>query len=206
MIVTLFRIYFIVTNSYITKAAEDLPAASSTKEHTMRLSTKGRFAVTAMIDVALRESRGPVSLSAISVRYQLSLSYLEQLFSRLRAAGLVDSTRGPGGGYTLARRAEAISVADIIAAVEGQGEESIAAADAMTQDLWNSLSDRLTDHMRSISLRSLVDAQRAREPQAEADKPVLRRGVYNRPNRAATARSAIPNSVFALGAALSPRG
>lgn len=171
----------------------------------MRLSTKGRFAVTAMIDVALRENRGPVSLSAISVRYQLSLSYLEQLFSRLRAAGLVDSTRGPGGGYTLGRRAEAISVADIIAAVEGPGDETAAAADAMTQELWNSLSDRLMEHMRSISLRSLVDAQRAREPQTESEKPVLRRGVYTRPERSAPVRTVVPNSVFALGASLSPR-
>ena len=72
----------------------------------MRLSTKSRFAVTAMIDVALREDRGPVSLSAISERHQISLSYLEQLFSKLRQHHLVESTRGPGGGYSLARNAE----------------------------------------------------------------------------------------------------
>jgi len=72
----------------------------------MRLSTKSRFAVTAMIDVALREDRGPVSLSAISERHQISLSYLEQLFSKLRQHQLVESTRGPGGGYSLARSAE----------------------------------------------------------------------------------------------------
>ena len=74
----------------------------------MRLSTKSRFAVTAMIDVALREDRGPVSLSAISERHQISLSYLEQLFSKLRQHQLVESTRGPGGGYSLARSAEKI--------------------------------------------------------------------------------------------------
>jgi Rrf2 family protein len=84
----------------------------------MRLSTKGRFAVTAMIDVALREKLGPVPLSDIAARQQISLSYLEQMFSRLRSQGLVTSTRGPGGGYTLGQRTDAITVADIIAAVE----------------------------------------------------------------------------------------
>jgi len=72
----------------------------------MRLSTKSRFAVTAMIDVALREDHGPVALAAISARHQISLSYLEQLFSKLRQSELVESTRGPGGGYSLARSAE----------------------------------------------------------------------------------------------------
>ena len=85
----------------------------------MRLSTKGRFAVTAMIDVGLRDNAGPVSLAEIAARHQISLSYLEQLFSKLRQRGLVESTRGPGGGYSLARRAESITVADIIGAVEG---------------------------------------------------------------------------------------
>ena len=84
----------------------------------MRLSTKGRFAVTAMIDVALREKLGPVPLSDIATRQQISLSYLEQMFSKLRHQGLVTSTRGPGGGYTLGHRADAITVADIIGAVE----------------------------------------------------------------------------------------
>ena len=84
----------------------------------MRLSTKGRFAVTAMIDVALREKLGPVPLSDIAARQQISLSYLEQMFSKLRQQGLVDSTRGPGGGYALGHRADAITVADIIGAVE----------------------------------------------------------------------------------------
>src|SRR6202007_1115161 len=87
-------------------------------EHLMRLTTKGRFAVTAMIDLALRQNNGPVTLAAISQRQQISLSYLEQLFGKLRRHELVESTRGPGGGYTLGRKAEEISVADIIVAVD----------------------------------------------------------------------------------------
>ena len=84
----------------------------------MRLTTKGRFAVTAMIDLGLRSTNGPVALAAISQRQQISLSYLEQLFGKLRRHELVESTRGPGGGYTLGRKAEEISVADIIVAVD----------------------------------------------------------------------------------------
>ena len=84
----------------------------------MRLTTKGRFAVTAMIDLALRENGGPVALAAISQRQQISLSYLEQLFGKLRRHQLVESTRGPGGGYSLGRRSDEITVADIIVAVD----------------------------------------------------------------------------------------
>jgi Rrf2 family iron-sulfur cluster assembly transcriptional regulator len=84
----------------------------------MRLTTKGRFAVTAMIDLALRQDNGPVTLSAISQRQEISLSYLEQLFGKLRRHEIVESVRGPGGGYTLARRAEDVTVADIIIAVD----------------------------------------------------------------------------------------
>ena len=84
----------------------------------MRLTTKGRFAVTAMIDLALREHSGPVALAAISARQQISLSYLEQLFGKLRRHELVESTRGPGGGYSLGRKSEEITVADIIVAVD----------------------------------------------------------------------------------------
>ena len=84
----------------------------------MRLTTKGRFAVTAMIDLALRQNSGPVTLAAISQRQQISLSYLEQLFGKLRRNELVESTRGPGGGYTLARKAADITVTDIITSVD----------------------------------------------------------------------------------------
>ena len=84
----------------------------------MRLTTKGRFAVTAMTDLAMRQNRGPVTLAAISERQHISLSYLEQLFGKLRRAKLVSSVRGPGGGYNLAKAAPAISVADIVVAVD----------------------------------------------------------------------------------------
>jgi len=80
----------------------------------MRLTTKGRFAVTAMIDLALRQEQGPVTLAGISQRQHISLSYLEQLFGKLRRHEIVESVRGPGGGYNLARRAENVTVADII--------------------------------------------------------------------------------------------
>ena len=106
----------------------------------MRLTTKGRFAVTAMIDVALREKSGPVPLSEIAKRQQISLSYLEQMFSKLRQQGLVSSTRGPGGGYTLGRRTEAISVADIICAVEDASsaqDKSEEPVTDMAQGLWD---------------------------------------------------------------------
>ena len=98
----------------------------------MRLSTKSRFAVTAMLDVALRDDRGPVSLAAISVRHQISLSYLEQLFSKLRQPGLVESTRGPGGGYSRSRNAEKITMADIVGAVDAPSDEEAAAEGGWT--------------------------------------------------------------------------
>jgi Rrf2 family iron-sulfur cluster assembly transcriptional regulator len=113
----------------------------------MRLSTKSRFAVTAMIDVALREDRGPVSLAAISVRHQISLSYLEQLFSKLRQQGLVESTRGPGGGYSLSRNAEKITMADIVGAVDAPSDDE-AGADGcwMNSELWASLNEKMLTH------------------------------------------------------------
>ena len=92
----------------------DLFSRHSPKELHMRLTTKGRFAVTAMIDLALRQNNGPVTLAAISQRQQISLSYLEQLFGKLRRHDLVESTRGPGGGYTLGRKASDITVAEIV--------------------------------------------------------------------------------------------
>jgi len=171
----------------------------------MRLSTKGRFAVTAMIDLALREQLGPVSLAAISVRQQISLSYLEQLFSKLRQHGLVESTRGPGGGYSLARRAEAISVADILVAVEGPADGAPAAGDAscwMTQELWASLHSRMMEHLQSIALHQLAEEQRAKGVRIEG-RPAAKRGVFAAP-RPEPLRVNAPNSVFALAGKLSP--
>lgn len=193
----------------------------------MRLSTKGRFAVAAMIDVALRQKNGPVALSDIATRHQISLSYLEQMFSRLRHDGLVQSTRGPGGGYALGHRAEEITVADIISSVDGRGdlddrrarhisnlhatEGSTAVSDAcdatdVTQDLWNAFNARMEDYMQSVTLRSLVLEQLAKGFVADAPANV-QRGVFKKPQAKPVAvRSAVPNSVFALGNALLGKG
>jgi Rrf2 family iron-sulfur cluster assembly transcriptional regulator len=136
----------------------------------MRLTTKGRFAVTAMIDLALRQSNGPVTLAAISQRQQISLSYLEQLFGKLRRHELVESTRGPGGGYSLGRKAADITVADIIVSVDepidatqcGGRENCHDEQKCLTHDLWASLNSHIFDYLRAISLKQLVDAQRER--------------------------------------------
>jgi Rrf2 family iron-sulfur cluster assembly transcriptional regulator len=173
----------------------------------MRLTTKGRFAVTAMIDVALREKLGPVPLSDIASRQQISLSYLEQMFSKLRQQGLVTSTRGPGGGYTLGRRSDAISVADIISTVEdptpAQDKAASAGAD-MAQDLWEAMNAKMLDFMRSVTLQSLVLEQLAKGVQIEQKVPV-NKGVFKKP-AAQTVRPTAPNSVFALGQSLLARG
>lgn len=139
----------------------------------MRLTTKGRFAVTAMIDLALRQNNGPVTLAAISQRQQISLSYLEQLFGKLRRHELVESTRGPGGGYTLGRKATEITVADIIVSVDEPidatqcgGKENCHGADAatgtrcMTHELWATLNEKMVDYLDSVSLQDLVDQQK----------------------------------------------
>jgi Rrf2 family transcriptional regulator, iron-sulfur cluster assembly transcription factor len=169
----------------------------------MRMSTKGRFAVNAMIDLALREQAGPVALAAISNRQQISLSYLEQLFSRLRRQGLVESTRGPGGGYTLGRKVGDITVADIVTAVDEpldlMGSEVGSGGSGkgpVTQSLWSSLNDAMLKHMAGISLASLVDEQTARGVVVEA-KPV-RRAIATQPV-VKPVRTNAPNSVFAFG-------
>ena len=182
----------------------------------MRLSTKGRFAVTAMLDVALRQKNGPVALSDISARHQISLSYLEQMFSKLRTSGLVKSTRGPGGGYALGHPADEISVADIIGSVEGQaqigsdemvsqksGHDTAGQAVAdVTQQLWKAFDARMEDYMQSVTLRSLVLEQLAKG--FTADAPVaMQRGVFKKAKPQVFApRASVPNSVFALGNSL----
>lgn len=130
----------------------------------MRLTTKGRFAVTAMMDLAMRGSKGPVNLADISERQQISLSYLEQLFGKLRRYGLVSSVRGPGGGYHLAKTLSQITVADIIHAVD----EPIDATrchgmqnckdeqKCLTHDLWENLNKVIFDYLHSVSLAQLA--------------------------------------------------
>jgi Rrf2 family iron-sulfur cluster assembly transcriptional regulator len=172
----------------------------------MRLTTKGRFAVTAMIDLALRQNNGPVTLAAISQRQQISLSYLEQLFGKLRRQNLVESTRGPGGGYTLGRKAEDISVADIILSVDEPidathcaGKENCLGESGrcMTHELWTSLNQRMIDFLSSVKLQKLVDDQLAKGLQVE-DKPVIKRAISSAPV-VKPIRVNAPNSVFALG-------
>ncbi|GAB2905623.1 Fe-S cluster assembly transcriptional regulator IscR [Paralcaligenes sp. KSB-10] len=141
----------------------------------MRLTTKGRFAVTAMIDLALRQQSGPVTLAAISQRQNISLSYLEQLFGKLRRHELVESVRGPGGGYSLARLARNITVADVIFAVDEPldatscgGKEDCTVGrigntgKCMTHELWSTLNRKMVDYLDSVSLQDLVDQQRMR--------------------------------------------
>ena len=164
----------------------------------MRMSTKGRFAVNALIDLALRESAGPVALASISQRQQISLSYLEQLFSRLRRDGMVDSTRGPGGGYTLGRSAEQISVADIVRAVDEPMDD---AADedrslGMSKALWERLNALMLEHMATISLASLVHEQI--EQGVNVEPRPAKRAISPQPV-VKPLRSTAPNSVFAFG-------
>lgn len=144
----------------------------------MRLTTKGRFAVTAMIDLALRQHSGPVTLAAISKRQNISLSYLEQLFGKLRRHELVDSMRGPGGGYSLAKLARNITVADVIFAVDEPldatncgGKENCnigrngSSGKCMTHELWASLNRKMIDFLDSVSLQDLADQERMRQLQ-----------------------------------------
>lgn len=134
----------------------------------MRLTTKGRFALTAMIDLGLQGGAKPTALAGISERQKISLSYLEQLFSKLRRHGLVESVRGPGGGYTLARPMAEISVADIILAVDepidatlcGGKEDCKDGERCMTHDLWAGLNERIYEYLSSVSLAQLVAKQR----------------------------------------------
>ncbi|MGQ0442605.1 MAG: Rrf2 family transcriptional regulator, partial [Methylophilaceae bacterium] len=138
----------------------------------MRLTTKGRFAVTAMLDLALNETDKPVTLADISERQAISLSYLEQLFSRLRRQGLVTSVRGPGGGYRLAKAQNDISVSVIIAAVDEHidatqcgGKEDCHGAEGrcMTHDLWASLNFKILDYLSGISFGNIVEMQPGNE-------------------------------------------
>lgn len=131
----------------------------------MRLTTKGRYAVTAMLDLALNQASGPISLADISTRQSISLSYLEQLFAKLRKAGLVSSVRGPGGGYRLTNPATQVFVADIIEAVDenidvtncqGRGDCN-GGTQCITHNLWVDLSLQIRDFLQGIDLQSLIN-------------------------------------------------
>ena len=176
----------------------------------MRLTTKSRLAVTAMIDLALHRGLGPVPLASISQRQHISISYLEQLFSNLRRHALVASTRGPGGGYTLGRDAAAITVADILFAVDEPGktaapgtlgavDDGIAAATqpCAAPELWASLNHHVVEFLDSINLQALAEEQLAAGVLIQ-EKPVAKRLAPAAPRRFTPPRD-VPNSVFALG-------
>ncbi len=137
----------------------------------MRLTTKGRFAVTDMVDLGMRHGTGPVTLAEISGRQRISLSYLEQLFGKLRRRQIVDSVRGPGGGYCLARDMSQLTVAEIILAVDEPidatqcaGKENCKDEEkCLTHDLWANLNERIFDYLGSVTLRQLVENQRAKD-------------------------------------------
>ncbi|MES9898968.1 MAG: Fe-S cluster assembly transcriptional regulator IscR [Sedimenticola sp.] len=131
----------------------------------MRLTTKGRYAVTAMLDLALHQGEGPITLAEIAKRQGISLSYLEQLFSRLRKRTLVGSVRGPGGGYVLNRGSEEISIAEVISAVDEKVDTTRCGGDhncqgnerCLTHDLWKDLSGQIYDYLDQISLNDLME-------------------------------------------------
>jgi Rrf2 family iron-sulfur cluster assembly transcriptional regulator len=140
----------------------------------MRLSRKARYAVTAMLDLGLQPEQSPVTLAEISQRQGISLSYLEQIFSRLRRVGLVEGIRGPGGGYCLAKPAGQISIAEIVSAVDGPmvARETYATL-APSQKLWHALSRQMRDFLETISLAQLIDSGRWANATARPAKPAL---------------------------------
>lgn len=143
----------------------------------MRLTTKGRYAVTAMLDLALHYNDGPTTLADISQRQSISLSYLEQLFARLRKQSLVDSTRGPGGGYRLSRAAEEISVAEVITAVDEKVDATRCQGmqncqddqQCLTHELWSKLSDKIYEFLHGISLAEIIMYEEVRKVAGRQD-------------------------------------
>jgi len=137
----------------------------------MKLTTKGRFAVTAMLDLAMQHSSDPVTLAEISQRQKISLFYLEQLFGKMRRRALVNSVRGPGGGYRLAKDMGRVSVADIIVAVDepidstrcGGKENCHDDKKCITHDLWAKLNEHIFDYLGAVTLKQLVDDQKAKQ-------------------------------------------
>ena len=137
----------------------------------MRLTTKGRYAVTAMLDLAFHSQQNPVTLTDIATRQTISLSYLEQLFARLRKAGMVTGVRGPGGGYKLSRDASKINVADVIEAVDEPLDSTKCGGEGncqnnkecLTHDLWMGLSDQIRSYLKDISLGDLLDKHEVQE-------------------------------------------
>ena len=144
----------------------------------MRLTTKGRFAVTALMDLALHRTEGPVTLAAISERQKISLSYLEQLFGKLRRRALVDSVRGPGGGYLLARPLRELTVAQIVRAVDepldatqcGGKQNCLDDHPCMTHELWTNLNTCIQGYLETVTLEYLVQQEQEREARQEKER------------------------------------
>ncbi len=144
----------------------------------MRLTTKGRYAVTAVLDLALHQSEGPVSLAAISDRQAISLSYLEQLFAKLRRNNIVSSTRGPGGGYKLTNSVEDVSISDIILAVDetckvvdcNDSDSCHGDYQCLTHDLWQELSNEIRTFLDGISISEIMSQEAVNEVKIRQDK------------------------------------
>jgi len=143
----------------------------------MRLTTKGRYAVTAILDLALHQENGPVSLAAISERQCISLSYLEQLFAKLRRNNIVRSTRGPGGGYTLANNTDEVSVSDIILAVDesykmldcNESDGCHGEYQCLTHDLWQELSSEIRSFLDGITLSEIMSQESVHDIKTRQD-------------------------------------
>lgn len=144
----------------------------------MRLTTKGRYAVTAVLDLALHQKDGPVSLAAISERQCISLSYLEQLFAKLRRNSIVSSTRGPGGGYKLTNNVEEVSVSDIILAVDetckvvdcNDSDNCHGDYQCLTHDLWQELSNEIRTFLDGITISEIMSQQTVNDIKIRQDK------------------------------------
>lgn len=151
----------------------------------MKLTTKGRYAVTAMLDLALHAQTGPVSLAEISTRQEISLSYLEQLFSKLRRKDLVSSTRGPGGGYRVSRSLNDVAISEIIEAVnesvdatQCRGKENChSQGRCLTHDLWDALSAQIEEFLSGVSLQDLIDRQSVQAVSVRQDQIMVQREV-----------------------------
>lgn len=181
----------------------------------MRLTTRGKLAVTAVTDLALRSHGRPIALPSISARQGISLSYLEDIFSALRRAGLVHSIRGPGGGYTLTRPPQELSVADIVIASEkymggaddkGTDTGTTSAPGEMTAELWASFHSRVMEYLQSITVADLLTQREASACHADHSAAVVVAPPASTTGRRAAKTQLpsgdVPNSVFALGLAV----
>ena len=174
----------------------------------MRLTTKGRYAVTAMLDLALHAKDRPITLADISQRQGISLSYLEQLFSKLRKQGLVASARGPGGGYRLSREADQINIAQVITAVdekvsvtrcEGRGDCQDGEA-CLTHGLWFALSDQILDFLNGITLGQLVEEEHVKEVSARQDAQANQQATMGESDVEHQGRTSVtPDTQFVTG-------